>query len=282
MHMRCMRVAILDDIHDAWAGTAGVRRLRERAEVVIFTEPFGAPAKLRGFDVLIANRERTKFTRELLAQLTDVRVIVADRQSRRAHRFRGRGRARHRDRAGVGRLFDRRGRALDRARARRDAADSVERRRAAPRRMARAAHAGAARQDARPRRPGPRGPARRAARRPRSACACSRGARGSREARPRPPARSAASSTICSPRRTWSRSTCRSRRVARAHRRAPARAHEAEAHTSINTARGPIVDESALVAALREQAHRGGRPRRVRQGAAAGGPSAHDARRTSC
>lgn len=71
-----MRVAILDDIHDAWRSTAGVKRLRERAEVVIFTKPFGAPAALRGFDALIANRERTKFTRELLAQLTDVRVIA--------------------------------------------------------------------------------------------------------------------------------------------------------------------------------------------------------------
>ena len=71
-----MRVAILDDIHDAWRSTAGVKRLRERAEVVIFTKPFGSPATLRGFDALIANRERTKLTRELLAQLPDVRVIA--------------------------------------------------------------------------------------------------------------------------------------------------------------------------------------------------------------
>jgi len=71
-----MRIAILDDIHQAWEGTEGVLRLRERAEVAIFTEPFGAPSKLRGFDALIANRERTKFTRELLEQLVDVRVIA--------------------------------------------------------------------------------------------------------------------------------------------------------------------------------------------------------------
>ncbi len=71
-----MRVAILDDIHDAWEGTAGVRRMRERADVVVFKAPFGAPAKLRGFEVLIANRERTKFTRELLNDLTDVRMII--------------------------------------------------------------------------------------------------------------------------------------------------------------------------------------------------------------
>ncbi|MCY4511568.1 MAG: D-2-hydroxyacid dehydrogenase family protein, partial [Acidobacteria bacterium] len=71
-----MRVAILDDIHQAWDGTKGVRRLRERAEVVVFTGPFGDPAALRGFDAVIANRERTRFTRTLLERLTDVRVLV--------------------------------------------------------------------------------------------------------------------------------------------------------------------------------------------------------------
>jgi phosphoglycerate dehydrogenase-like enzyme len=71
-----MRIAILDDIHDAWASTDGVRRLRERAEVTIFTQPFSDPRALRGFDVLIANRERTKLTRELLSQLVDVKVIA--------------------------------------------------------------------------------------------------------------------------------------------------------------------------------------------------------------
>ena len=71
-----MRVAILDDIHGAWEGTEGVRRLRERAEVRVFTGPFGDPAALRGFDALIANRERTRFDRTLLEQLTDVRVLV--------------------------------------------------------------------------------------------------------------------------------------------------------------------------------------------------------------
>ena len=71
-----MRVAILDDSHRAWAATAGVQELRQRAEVEIFTAPFGAPAALAGFDALIANRERTRFSRELLAQLHGVRIIV--------------------------------------------------------------------------------------------------------------------------------------------------------------------------------------------------------------
>jgi phosphoglycerate dehydrogenase-like enzyme len=71
-----MRVAILDDIHGAYAATAGVRRLRERAEVTIFEQPFGAPAALRGFDALVANRERTQFTRELFASLPDLRIVA--------------------------------------------------------------------------------------------------------------------------------------------------------------------------------------------------------------
>jgi phosphoglycerate dehydrogenase-like enzyme len=71
-----LRVAILDDIHAAYESTGGVRRLRERAAVEIFTMPLRSPGELRGFDALIANRERTRFTRALLAQLTDVRIIA--------------------------------------------------------------------------------------------------------------------------------------------------------------------------------------------------------------
>ena len=43
-----MRVAILDDIHHAYEGTTGIRRLRDRAEVQIFIHPFGDPSALRG------------------------------------------------------------------------------------------------------------------------------------------------------------------------------------------------------------------------------------------
>jgi D-isomer specific 2-hydroxyacid dehydrogenase, catalytic domain len=71
-----MRVAILDDIHHAYEATSGVHRLRDRAAVQIFTTPFGDPSALRGFDALIANRERTRFTRELLKQLPDLRIIA--------------------------------------------------------------------------------------------------------------------------------------------------------------------------------------------------------------
>src|SRR5581483_3765970 len=71
-----MRVAVLDDIHHAYEPTAGIRRLRERADVRIFEAPFGDPAALAGFDALIANRERTKFTRDLLQALPDVKIIA--------------------------------------------------------------------------------------------------------------------------------------------------------------------------------------------------------------
>jgi phosphoglycerate dehydrogenase-like enzyme len=71
-----MRVAILDDIHHAYEGTPGVRRLRERAEVQIFTGPFGEPSAIGNFNALVANRERTRFSRALLEQLPNLRIIA--------------------------------------------------------------------------------------------------------------------------------------------------------------------------------------------------------------
>jgi phosphoglycerate dehydrogenase-like enzyme len=72
-----VRVAILDDIHHAYEGTSGVRRLSEHVdEVRIFTAPFGDAQALRGFEALVANRERTRFTRDLLTQLPDLRIIA--------------------------------------------------------------------------------------------------------------------------------------------------------------------------------------------------------------
>jgi phosphoglycerate dehydrogenase-like enzyme len=71
-----LRLAILDDFQDAWRHTGGVRRMRERADVTIFTERFGEPAALDGFDALIANRERTPFDRSLLEALGGIRLII--------------------------------------------------------------------------------------------------------------------------------------------------------------------------------------------------------------
>ena len=71
-----MRVAVLDDIHQAYEQTVGLRRLRQRAEVRIFSDPFDDPGALRGFDALVANRERTQFTRALFEQLPDLRILA--------------------------------------------------------------------------------------------------------------------------------------------------------------------------------------------------------------
>jgi phosphoglycerate dehydrogenase-like enzyme len=70
-----MRIAILDDIHDAYGASSGVRRLRERAEVKVFTGPADAAA-LVGFEAFVANRERTRFTRELFGELPKLRIIA--------------------------------------------------------------------------------------------------------------------------------------------------------------------------------------------------------------
>jgi phosphoglycerate dehydrogenase-like enzyme len=71
-----MRVAILDDVHRAYEGTTGVHRLRDRAEVKIFTCPVADPTVLRDFDAVVANRERTRFTRTLLQQLPNLQIIA--------------------------------------------------------------------------------------------------------------------------------------------------------------------------------------------------------------
>jgi phosphoglycerate dehydrogenase-like enzyme len=71
-----MRVAVLDDVHRAYEGTPGIERLRQRADVRIFHDRFGEPSALRGFDAVIANRERTRFTRALFEQLPDLRIIA--------------------------------------------------------------------------------------------------------------------------------------------------------------------------------------------------------------
>ena len=71
-----LRIAVLDDIHSSWASTDGVRRLREHGEVSIFTAPVSGPEELRAFNVLVANRERTRFDRVFIEGLSGVRVLI--------------------------------------------------------------------------------------------------------------------------------------------------------------------------------------------------------------
>lgn len=74
-----MRIVVLDDFHDAFDHSAGIARLRERAEVVVYTDPPASQdalvARLAGVPILIANRERTRFTAELLARLPDLELV---------------------------------------------------------------------------------------------------------------------------------------------------------------------------------------------------------------
>jgi phosphoglycerate dehydrogenase-like enzyme len=74
------RVAVLDDWQGVAKSSADWSRLSERAEVVFFEEPFkdaDAIAKaLAGFDIIIAMRERTKFPKELIERLPKLRMIA--------------------------------------------------------------------------------------------------------------------------------------------------------------------------------------------------------------
>jgi phosphoglycerate dehydrogenase-like enzyme len=74
--MSMVKVAVLDDYQDAWRHTEAIQRLRERAEVAFFTERLSDWSALRGFEAAVANRERTRFTAEVLRQLPDLRLLV--------------------------------------------------------------------------------------------------------------------------------------------------------------------------------------------------------------
>ena len=74
-----MRIVVLDDFHHAYAGSAGIARLREQHEVAIYTDPPASRedllARLRGVPIVLANRERTRFTADLLAALPDLELL---------------------------------------------------------------------------------------------------------------------------------------------------------------------------------------------------------------
>ncbi len=75
-----IKVVIPDDYNDVWGSSPDVARLRQRAEVVIHTEPPASPAdlakRLAGAQVAVANRERTRYTADLMEQLPELRVIA--------------------------------------------------------------------------------------------------------------------------------------------------------------------------------------------------------------
>jgi phosphoglycerate dehydrogenase-like enzyme len=74
-----MKIAILDDYQNVAMSFADWGSLN--AETVVFTTPFAdadeVVRRLAGFDVLVAMRERTSFPAEVLARLTNLRLLVS-------------------------------------------------------------------------------------------------------------------------------------------------------------------------------------------------------------
>jgi phosphoglycerate dehydrogenase-like enzyme len=74
-----MRVAVLDDYQHAFESTAAIKRLRQHADVQILTEKLSTQdaivGALAGSKVVIPIRERTKFNASLLNALPDLELI---------------------------------------------------------------------------------------------------------------------------------------------------------------------------------------------------------------
>jgi phosphoglycerate dehydrogenase-like enzyme len=74
-----IRVAVLDDYQRRAPGYADWDHLGADAEVAFFSEPIGSaqlPAALADFEVLVLMRERTRFGRDVLEQLPRLRLLV--------------------------------------------------------------------------------------------------------------------------------------------------------------------------------------------------------------
>ena len=74
-----MKVTVLDDYQHAIAPTEAIARLRQKADVQIFTEKLAHEDelvdKLKGSQAIIPVRERTKFPAALLGKLADLQFI---------------------------------------------------------------------------------------------------------------------------------------------------------------------------------------------------------------
>jgi phosphoglycerate dehydrogenase-like enzyme len=75
-----LRIAILDDYQRAALASADFSALAERAEIVAFAdhlaEPDAVADRLAEFDVVIAMRERTPFPADLLARLPRLKLLI--------------------------------------------------------------------------------------------------------------------------------------------------------------------------------------------------------------
>ena len=73
------RVAVLDDYQRRAHTYADWESLGADVEVVFFSEPIARdelPGRLSGFDVLVLMRERTRLHRDVLSQLPDLRLVI--------------------------------------------------------------------------------------------------------------------------------------------------------------------------------------------------------------
>jgi phosphoglycerate dehydrogenase-like enzyme len=74
------RIAVLDDWQGVALASADWTPLTRRAEVVFFERPFDAPEQtasaLADFDIVVAMRERTRFSRNLIERLPRLRMIA--------------------------------------------------------------------------------------------------------------------------------------------------------------------------------------------------------------
>jgi phosphoglycerate dehydrogenase-like enzyme len=74
-----MKIAILDDYQNVALGFADWDSLD--AEIEVFTKPLDdVVGRLAGFDVIVAMRERTRFPAEVLAELTELKLLVSTGQ----------------------------------------------------------------------------------------------------------------------------------------------------------------------------------------------------------
>jgi phosphoglycerate dehydrogenase-like enzyme len=74
------RIVVLDDWTHFWSGKPGIERLRQRGEVIIHETPSADDAetvsRLRGATVAIANRERTQLQAPVLRAADDLQAIA--------------------------------------------------------------------------------------------------------------------------------------------------------------------------------------------------------------
>jgi phosphoglycerate dehydrogenase-like enzyme len=75
-----MKVTVLDDYQNVFAGLTAIHRLRQKAEVQIYTEKFASEEALiralKGSQAIIPIRERTQFPADLLKALPDLEIIA--------------------------------------------------------------------------------------------------------------------------------------------------------------------------------------------------------------